>query len=574
MIIDEYLNKVKPKNFEEKDWNNIAKLATKEMAYKLALDKSQFEEIKSEYGFTYHRLKPFKGDSLQNRCSNKTIAMTTKNPTPKKETKRKQKDYSKVFPELFGESYDFRKDYKPLQNAFKRYVDSWGWLKKEFDGVFRAFLVSEKGTPAYSRKMYWRVHDFAAKCDKKYKYKTFHTFTMRQRKYKGNIKQAWIDFSEALTNYCKYIQRYILGDYIIALEAHESGMPHAHAIFYTNVDMQNPEEEFDIKKGTFCLTHGALFNLDAQLWQMGMTVIKVNNRESTENYLAKYLSKFEDEYFLELAKKEKWTPTERKAVATMFLPKIYRVREFRFSQAKFEEEPSIQEMCQDEFSTVSKDTTAPSAESYPKEKGLEVADFQTLLKSLWNKSPFNCSQELFLWSTKDFKLKGFVNPKQLEDLPHAKNHYFGKMGRKISCSGCLDSEIAKWIWEDDGKIFLPVKNWEALLSLIPAFKLKGDFDDVKAMCRSTSNEEMQQYYSIMKDKLLGNIPEDEIFSFLCAVYSTNPLLYRLVFPKHWINTAEHLSHDTREVKKDFSQGAVIFIRNMFAKMFNIDESDN
>ena len=85
-----------------------------------------------------------------------------------------------------------------------------------------------------------------------------------------------------------------------------------------------------------------MFDLDKKFWKLGYTVVKVNSRESTDNYLAKYLNKGNVEYFLTLAKKEKWNATDIKDVATLFLPKIYGIREFRLSKNKFEKEESLQ----------------------------------------------------------------------------------------------------------------------------------------------------------------------------------------------------------------------------------------
>ena len=568
MKILNYLKKVKSSIQNLPENILIYKECLSEFLYLMSLEKSSFEEVTSERGYTYHRLKLFNGESPQNKCSFSVPAGVAVEPKAKKKQPRTKKNYEKIYSDLFKSNIDFRKDYSALKEAFCRYVQSWKWLKKEFDGVYRAFLVSEKGTPNYSRKMYWRIHDYAKLCDKKYKHCYFVTLTMAQREYKGNLQAAWKVFNSAIGYYAKNINRKLEGAYIIAMEAHQSGFPHAHAVFYTNKELNNPPEKWDFKKKATCLCSGEMFDLDKKFWKLGYTVVKVNSRESTDNYLAKYLNKGNVEYFLTLAKKEKWNATDIKDVATLFLPKIYGIREFRLSQNKFEKEESLQEMCLSESLTSTENTTAPRTEELTEDCGRELEEFRTLLKALWNKSPLNCSQKLFICSQKDFELKKLQNPMLLEKLPHATNHYLGEMGNKISCSGCILSEIDNFIWNGSLKIFTECKNYEYFLEFFEPYAETEKEELIKARFLPLGKKERERFETMLYYSFSKLVAKSEVYNFAKAIYLTNPLLFRFILPPKWQPLANSFRSDYSEVLEKFDNTQLVRIRSFLKEYFS------
>lgn len=563
-----YLKKVKTVIQDIPENILIYKECLSEFLYLMSLEKSSFEEVTSEWGYTFHRLKLFKGESPQNKCGFSVPAGVAVEPKAKKKQPRTKKNYEEIYSDLFKSNIDFRKDYSALKEAFCRYVQSWKWLKKEFDGVYRAFLVSEKGTPNYSRKMYWRIHDYAKQCDKKYKYCYFITLTMAQREYKGNLQAAWKVFNSAIGFYAKNINRKLEGAYIIAMEAHQSGFPHAHAVFYTNKELNNPSEKWDFKKKATCLCSGEMFELDKKFWKLGYTVVKVNSRESTDNYLVKYLNKGNVEYFLTLARKEKWSATDIKDVATLFLPKIYGIREFRLSQNKFEKEESLQEMCLSESLTSTESAIATRTEESPEDCARKLEEFRALLKTLWNKSPLNCSKKLFICNQKDFELKKLKNPMILEKLPHATNHYLGEMGKRVSCAGCILSEIDNFIWNGSTKLFSDTKNYEYFLNFFIPYMETEDEEAIKTRFTPLGSGEKQYFEEKMFASFSKMVGKENVKNFAKAIYLVNPLLYRFILPEDWQFYANSFRTDETEHLEKFDNTQLIRIRSFLKEYFS------
>lgn len=567
MNILSFLKSVKSNIQENKNHITIYKEALSELLYLMSPEKNTFELVKSSEGYTFHHLKPFPKENLQDKCSFSVPCGVAHEPKKKQKQQRSRKNYSFIYPDLFKDNLDFRKDYLALKNAFVRYAKSWKWLKKEFDGVFRAFLVSEKGTPNYSKKMYWRIHDFAKKCDSHYKYCYFVTLTTRQKHYNGNLAQAWENFNESIGYYARKINAELQGDYIIALESHHSGMPHGHAVFYTNICLENPPEEYDHKKGTKCLCRGKFFELDKKWWKRGHTVIKVNQRQSTADYLAKYLNKGNVEYFLELAQKEKWSATDVKDVATLFLPKIFGIREFRLSQGKFPEEESLQEMCVNEFSANPKRTTSPKKDISPTPNGAEIEDFCSVLKALWIKSPMNCSRKLFICTQRDFEQKKLKNPMLLDKLPHATNHFLGEMGKQVSCRGCILSDLDSFVWQKNGKFLDFTQNWEYFLRFFTPYVETEKIEALKTQCKSLGKSERASFEKRMLLYFQKFVKVSEVEEFARAIYYTNPILFRYVLPPKWQQIAELFKDDYSEVADKFSNIQIIRIRSFLKERF-------
>lgn len=579
--IKAYLEKVNYSIENNPDKMHILKCALSHFLYLISLTKNCFTETTDELGFTYMRLKKFDTDKEQFKCKEKIPQALTVAPRNKKESTKYRSKYEELYPSLFETRLTLEKYKENLKAEFTKYVNSWNWLKVKIDGTWRAFLVNEKGTPGYNKKMYWRIHDFSKECDKHFKNKRFITLTMAQKAYFGNRRAAWEVFNKAVGKYCKDMQRSLGGEYVCAIESTEKGFPHAHLIFYSNDNFIDPPEQWDNFKKATCLCHGDFFDLDAKNWSLGMTVLKVNNRQSTCNYLAKYLSKGTEEYFLSLRDKEKWSPTDRKEAATLFLTKIFAVRQFRFSKGKFEKEESPQETCLNESLESTKKESLPPREQLSEKSVSEVEDFRTLLKALWNKSPLNCSREIYTWSTKDFEKYNFKSPMQLEKLSLVKNEYYGKKGVRISCNGCILSELYDFVMHGKDDIFKTQKNTDRVFALLsnphpaesstaqnPYNSIKDEnmlyqkyLEDNKReleMVETDFSEVRNRIKAEIKHRVESvnkNIPVED---FIQSLYTVHPLIYRFVCPKEWEDCYNALTKDKNRKDKWLAQDKKVY----------------
>lgn len=577
-----YLKKINPLETEKSVYNEAIHAGASEFLYSISPNKNAFELATSEQGFVYHRLKIETTDSLQKNCGYDLPMVFAEEPKPKKKEERKRKDKKLIYPTIF----DFCKNGGNLRQAvftaLKTMIKSWIYICSWIEGKYRCFLSNAKGTPAYCKKYYWRIHDFCKQCDSFYKHKYFLTLTMSQREYGTDLQRAWSVIQNKLSNFLKKWQEKYQGDYACALEAHKSGFPHIHIVFYTNAGIVDPKEQFDKFKRAVCLCSGEMFDFVKKFWTLGISVLKVNYRKNTCDYLAKYISKAEDadlrNYTLQSLKDD----SILKEVMTLLLPMVFGIRQFKISQGRFNKKESADSVRQNEFSeSATKKDTSPEVKDFVL-KGAELEEIRTLLKTLCTKLLPSCLKSVYSKTGLDFQKAKPITPESVENLPIHRNIRFAESGCRLSCKGCILSKVLQFVISGEDKVFQNARNWKLIASM-SAWHYER-IDDKSAGLSGESLSETKKLFKIknanrdnfflkknpkgfyknivtqIHNLLCKEISQEEIKDFLTAAYTVNPMLARFVLPKKWASLIEFYNCLQGEEIKKLSPEEVSFIK--------------
>lgn len=577
-----YLRKINPLETEKQVYNEAIHAGASEFLYSISPNKNAFKLFTSELGFVYHKLKIETTDSLQKNCGYDLPMVFAEEPKPKKKEERKRKDKKLIYPTIF----DFCKNggnlreviFKALQTLTKSWIYICSWI----EGKYRCFLSNAKGTPAYCKKYYWRIHDFCKQCDYFYKHKYFLTLTMSQREYGTDLQRAWVVIQDNLSYFLKKWQAEYQGDYACALEAHKSGFPHIHIVLYTNTVIIDPKEQFDKFKKAVCLCSGEMFDFVKKYWKLGISVLKVNYRKNTCDYLAKYISKAEEADLRNYTMQSLKDDSILKEVMTLLLPMVFSIRQFKISQGRFNKKESEGEAKEIEFSESStKKDTSQEVKDFVLE-GAEREELRTLLKTLCTKLPPSCLRPVYSKTGLDFQKVKPITPESVENLPIHRNILFSESGKRLSCKGCVLSKILQFCISGEDKVFQNTRNWKLIASM-SAWHYKR-IDDKSAGLKGELLSKARKLFKIKKsnrdnfflkknpkafyedivDQIHGllckEISQEEIKDFLTAAYTVNPMLARFVLPKKWSKIIEFFNCVQGEEIKKLSPEEVSFIK--------------
>lgn len=574
MNITQYLKTVNAETLEKPQITETQRIILSELAYCSFAESGMFEEAVSDSGVRYHKIKLADGAAQQYHCSFNIPVTVAENPKPKKEEKKHRKSKELLYPEVFECSRNGESIEPLIKPLLKKVSDKWGYLASWFGDKYRFFLVNAKGTPAYNLKQYWRIHDACKTLDEHYNKCFFATLTLAQKDFEGNFIYAWKYMSEKLGNFLKDLTRTFGGKYVVVLESHKSGFPHAHLLFYTNYDFSDCSYKYSKKKHCYFMNNGSLRDFFTEKWKCGFSQIDKNRRKDTSNYLSKYISKAEDKDIRELLGKSRLSESDKKEVLTMILPMIAEVRAFRVSKLEFPTVQTAQSENVTEFSISEKakrdDPPAPLAPLTEKERDFAIA----YLKTQCNKSPLNCANPIFSHQRGELLKLYKVEPSRLADLPLARNKKIAESGCRLSCKGCILSKLADLFVNGDTSIVDNAKNWK-VLALMSKWNYKR-IDDKSVGFTSEKQKEIRKeykeiqserdmfflfpnkekmanrFYQSVKESLLKTLPEEEIDDFIIAAYKVNPMIAPFVLPKKWVKIIQWYSLYADNELKNFS----------------------
>lgn len=519
---------------------------------------ANFKEAVTAEGIRFHKIAF--GEKIQNRCTFDIPTQCAVNPEPKKEVVRHRNNKRLLFPEVFECSENGNAIDPLIKPLLKKVSDRWGYLASWFGDRYRFFQVNAKGTPAYNLKMYWRIHDACKQFDEVYKQCYFATLTMSQKEYNGDFIKAWKDFSSQLGVFQKQLTKTFGGKYVVVLESHKSGFPHAHLLFYTDFNFSDSKYTYSKKKRCYFMTNGRLRDFFDKYWTCGYSQIDKNRRKDTSNYLSKYISKAEDNDIRQLLGKSRLTQSDKKEILTLILPMIAEVRAFRISKFAFSQKnlacaisaPACVSLTE-KVENLPKENLAPLTED---EKRQAIA----YLKTLCTKSPLNCANPVFGHSRGQLLKLYKVEPKKLDALPLHKNRKIAESGCRLSCKGCILSELANLFVKGDTKLLEPVENWQIFADIYFNRMGKIDVTAWHAVSGAVVKQEGERFRRILSKEFEKYGSWSDIKSLLHAIYTTNRVLLPFVVPESWQQDARFLAN-TAVIKSEVStQDEINFLK--------------
>lgn len=568
MNILDYIDSVKPENLTKEQNLEAQRAILSELSYISFQDTNYYEVVKAETleNTYYHKLV---GEGpRQFRCTFDMPTFAVENPQVKEEHSRKRKDKRKLYPEVFECSENGGNVAKMAINLLKKVSANWNYLAVWFGNIYRFFMATAKGTPAYNKKQYWRIHDACAEFDKHYKHCFFITLTLSQKEYEHDFMRAWADISEHLKKFCKKLTSRFGGKYVVVLESHKTGFPHAHMLFYTDYEFADMKYKYSKKQRcSFCYV-GELRTFLDNYWTFGFSQFDKNRRKDTANYLSKYIGKFSEKDVREVLGASRVTEAEVKEILTLLLPMVAGVRAFRVSQEKFAEEKK-ENIAMD----VSRETVEQACAPLPKVElpplsEEEVQRAQAYLKTLCTKSPLNCANNIFSHNRGDLLKKNKLEPKEYERFSLLKNKKIAESGCRMSCKGCILSRLANLYVKNDTSLLDKKQNWFYFADLWRQ-RTKQDKKIENWYVQQHVTDANKQYFEMqLYKKFRKLLPREEIIPFCTALYTVDPILYPFVLPKHQALLARTFSEWATPEQDKFTQEEVLGLKALCDATFN------
>lgn len=448
-----------------------------ECVYQFANTKEFFKTIKTEGNKESLAFSLTPHETYKQSCKYNVPVNMTLDPEQLKKTRGKNKQKDKLYPDFYEE---FKKPFIPfpiVQKGLKLLTSNYRFLMMNKNNGWKGFLANSKGTPAYMKKMYWKIHDRCAEFDKIFKHCYFITLTMSQKEYGGNFAKAWQDFGKEERLFVKNLKRHFGGAYVIVNESHFSGFPHAHILFYTDAIFNDEVYSKKTKRGGRFMKKGKLLDYCRKIWTKGFLMIDKNRRKDTSNYLSKYIAKVTEAGLDTLSESNSWSKAQRKEVLTVLLPTVYNIRGFDMSRTKKDKNNAeeagslsgktikkIYRNLKMPYSTARNTRTAAAIHSEWSEKEWRLA--ATYLKTLCNNSPLPCATPIFAAS------KGYVERKlgakitDFDSQNETKKGNIAKECSRMTCKGCILSEMLNFMLAGKSEIFEEQHNLSHFVKLI------------------------------------------------------------------------------------------------------------
>lgn len=436
-----YLKNVNTDSLTDSQKNTLIFDIAQEIVYQESFVKENFIEGVSPEGYIIHKVKPIESVSKQNKCSHGIPFVLAQEPCANVSTKKHNRDKRELYPEAFESSGDTRLFLYDLRKTLARFCAQWGVTGVQINEMWKFFMSNAKGTPNYFKKMYWRIHDCCQNLDKEYSERFFLTVTANPARFSKDIIVRYKQFSDRIGEFSRYMSRAFDAKLVVAIESTASLLPHAHIIIYTNEKQTDIKERYKRRGKYSYICGGKMRDCISHWWDCGFCELVRNKRQSTENYLAKYISKATTQSLKELLKKEKWGKSDVKEVATILLPVLACIRQFRLPKEKSPSDNVARLERVKEFSTET--VTSPAKKSTPQanDSQTEIARLRAYLIALSIKSPISCVKRIVMAQYRAFTADFGDNFDEINQKSDNEKAEIAKKCKKVDCGGCLISRI-------------------------------------------------------------------------------------------------------------------------------------
>ena len=316
----------------------------------------------------------------------------------------------------------------------------------------RYFESFTKGTNRYNKKLSSKVKDFtSAVCANGTE--TFAlTVTCDPKKYSNNRFNAWKNYTADINKTLENLRKHKGLKYLWVKESTKKGYPHAHIVLsFPKGFCKGYNKMQNAKK----LYYGEFYeyikeNVVAPMFEL--QAIKGNN---LKYYLTKYISKGEGDDVYRLGKKEEeLTTAERKEALAFIMTTVTKTRLCGFCKLK---EMAIQNTSRTDAERLSKHLRKTglklmknsSRECNERE---HFARLRALLIKLCNNSPFTCCKNLYAMSKNTFQkeISQDIDDEFIENKK--KQQKFDILSRRITCNGCIWSDLVRFINGDKNSV--------------------------------------------------------------------------------------------------------------------------
>lgn len=443
MNIKAYANFVNRESLNKDELKEFDFAFLQELFYEDSPNKDLFELTLSKQGFWYHRTKCVPKEKKQTLCSFNISPDIATIPEIAESTARPRIDKAKLYPEFFQDECSRKLEKKNLKVTLKRFTSRWKLFFKNRNGVTTSFWGMAKGTPSYNEFMRRRVIDTAQILANKSAQCLIATPTVRDLVDGKSRVQQWKIFAERLSKLEKGLKKRFNIKMIVAIESTKKLNPHAHIQMFLPNKFTDFKWRYSRSGKHKYICGGALREAISKLWGEEIVDLQECRPESVKWYVSKYCSKNMSLDCLKKSEKKDFSEDDVKEVATILLPVLAEIRQFRLPRLSKEEKESLNKnnavmSCSPKPARPYEKTTPTLTQLVTQSNGEAV-----VLDCVRNNSPLPCLAKYFEGNFADLKNEiGTDLNKWNEKSESQKEKVLCKCECK-SCSGCAFSLWAK-----------------------------------------------------------------------------------------------------------------------------------
>ena len=390
----------------------------------------------------------------RNTCPHHIFIQESKNLEANEKNKDNKKDVTDILDFVVKATQKRQLTDDEIKRAIKLLANRIMILRYKNDkNETRYFESFTKGTNRYNKKLSSKVKDFtAAVCSNGSE--TFAlTITCDPKKYEHNRFNAWKNYTKDINKTLENLRKHRGLKYLWVKESTKKGYPHAHIVlsfpkgFCKGYDkMQNAKRLF---YGEFYEYIKA--NVVAPVFEL--QPIKGNN---LKYYLTKYISKGEEDDVYRLGKKtEELTDAERKEALSFLMTTITKTRLCGFCKLKEMTKQNTSRTDEERYNKHLRKTALREMKKSERERSERehFARLRALLIKLCNNSPFTCCKNIYAMSRNTFQreISADIDEEFLQN--EKKQKKFENMSCRVTCNGCIWSDLVNFINGDKKSIF-------------------------------------------------------------------------------------------------------------------------
>lgn len=509
--------------------------------------KHFFIKLLSKYVTNTQILTKAKDDALlkyvgqkRNTCPHHVFIQESKNLEAKEKSKDNKKDITDILQFVVEATEKRQLTDNEIKRAIKLLANRIMILRYKNDkNETRYFESFTKGTNRYNKKLASKVKDFTSAVCKNGTETFALTITCDPKKYENNRFNAWKNYTKDINKTLENLRKHKGLKYLWVKESTKKGYPHAHIV------LSFPKgfcKGYDKMQNAKRLYYGEFYeyiksNVTAPVFEL--QPIKGNN---LKYYLTKYISKGEDDDVYRLGKKtEELTDAERKEALAFIMTTVTKTRLCGFCKLKeitkqntsrTDEERYNKHLRKIALREMGKNERVLSEREY-------FARLRAFLIKLCNNSPFTCCKDLYAMSKNTFQkeISKDIDDEFLQN--EKKQQKFDNLSCRVTCNGCIWSDLVRFINGDKKSIFNLKIGIHALngsdIYLFDKINKKDDKEFIYAIANVM--DVLQRIALLSKTDILTALQNEKIKKY---VFAQNDFIFSYV--KRWCYYADYPGH--------------------------------
>lgn len=390
----------------------------------------------------------------RNTCPHHIFIQESKNLEANEKNKNNKKDVTDILDFVVKATQKRQLTDDEIKRAVKLLANRIMILRYKNDkNETRYFESFTKGTNRYNKKLSSKVKDFtAAVCENGTE--TFAlTITCDPKQYNNNRFDAWKNYTKDINKTLENLRKHKGLKYLWVKESTKKGYPHAHIVLSFPKGFCKGYDKMQNAKRLF---YGEFYeyikeNVVAPVFEL--QPIKGNN---LKYYLTKYISKGEEDDVYRLGKKtEELTDAERKEALSFLMTTVTKTRLCGFCKLKEMAKQNTSRTDAERYNKHLRKTALREMKKSARERSERehFARLRALLIKLCNNSPFTCCKSIYAMSRNTFqeKISADIDEEFLQN--EKKQKKFENMSCRVTCNGCIWSDLVNFINGDKKSIF-------------------------------------------------------------------------------------------------------------------------